>query len=107
MGVILVQVLFRLPYCCSIIGVASLSFLEDTISHQLSWSSGLLLMAASTLCRCQCREILKVEVDFSYALSSLQDLRAKMEVRESTPVEDPSPGTLQSSGIHSGCKSKS
>lgn len=37
--IIIVQVLFRQPYCWSIMGISSLSFLEDTLSQWICWSS--------------------------------------------------------------------
>lgn len=38
-GVVIVQVLIRQLYCCSIIGIASLLFIEDTLLKQASGSS--------------------------------------------------------------------
>lgn len=36
----IIQILFRQPYCWNIMGIFSLTFLEDTISRQPSWFSG-------------------------------------------------------------------
>lgn len=38
--IVIVQVLFRQSYCWGAMGVASMSFLRDTTSQQVSWSSG-------------------------------------------------------------------